>query len=286
MPTPLKKVLFIEDGRAMFKALGERAPASGYEWFVATDPAGIIAEIVRIRPDLILLDINMVTLNPFSILEALRVNPDPALARTPVIVGSDTGDIVEIGQALRFGVVDYFIKTNLDVEQVITKIKKHIGNGIPEPTQETLPPASAPVDIPPSPPSVSRTPDVPITLLIVEDDKFLRDLAVQKLSKEAFRLFSAMDGEQGIAIAEKELPNVILLDILLPGIDGFEVLRRIRANTALAKTSVAMLSNFGQREDVEKALGLGADQFFIKANYTLDEIVEEVKKIAAAPRGG
>lgn len=283
-----KKILFIEDGRNMLQTLGARINASGYEWFIVSDPAAIIPEITRIRPDLILLDVNMKTVNPFSILEALRANLDPALARTPVIIGSDTGDLVEIGQALKFGVVDYFIKNNIDIEQVITKIQKHIGVSIPEvklaaPVAATSATVASPVA---APVPASSTQDTLLKLLIVEDDKFLRDLAVQKLSKEAFHLFSAMDGEQGIAIIEKELPDVVLLDILLPGIDGFEVLKRIRANPALAHTSVAMLSNFGQREDVEKALGLGADQFFIKANYTLDEIVQEVKKIAANPRRG
>jgi DNA-binding response OmpR family regulator len=281
-----KKILFIEDGRTMLQALGDRVNASGYEWFITADAASIISEILRIRPDLILLDVNMRTVSALSILEVLRTNPDSALARTPVIIGSDTGDLIEIGQALKFGVVDYFVKTNIDIEQVIIKIQKHIGVSVPEPKPAAPPPTPLPTSTAPSPVSVPNTQDALIKLLIVEDDKFLRDLAVQKLSKEAFQLSAAMDGEQGIAMAEKELPNVILLDILLPGIDGFEVLRRIRANPALAATSVAMLSNFGQREDIEKALGLGADQFFIKANYTLDEIVEEVKKIAATPRAG
>jgi len=122
-------------------------------------------------------------------------------------------------------------------------------------------------------------------VLIIEDDQFLRDLATQKLRKEQLDVDSAMDGEQGIAIAEAKIPDVILLDILLPGIDGYEVLKHVRANPVFQKTSIAMLSNFGQREDIEKALKAGADQFFVKANYTLDEIVEGVKKMLATPRG-
>jgi len=280
-----KKILFIEDGQTILQLLGERLNLSGYEWCTITEPTAILADIVHIRPDLIVLDLNMRSVNAFNVLEVLRTNADAALARTPVIICSETGDIVEIGKALKFGVVDYFIKTNIDIGKIISKIQKHTGINISG--QLSAPPQSTEFsDTIPSSTPTSTGESSMIKLLIVEDDKFLRDLAVQKLSKEDFHLFSAMDGEQGIAIAEKEIPDVILLDILLPGIDGFEVLRRIRANSALTKTSVAMLSNFGQREDVEKALGLGADQFFIKANYTLDEIVQEVKKIAANPRGG
>lgn len=121
-------------------------------------------------------------------------------------------------------------------------------------------------------------------VLIVEDDKFLRELAAQKLTKEGFDLSAAMDGEQGIALAEKVIPEVILLDILLPGIDGFEVLKRIRANAALKGARVVMLSNFGQTEDLEKAKALGADRFLVKANFTLDEIIS-VAREEMAKRG-
>ena len=85
-------------------------------------------------------------------------------------------------------------------------------------------------------------------------------------------------------MAEKEIPDIILLDILLPGIDGYEVLRRVRANPILTYTYIAMLSNFGQREDIQRALSEGADQFLVKANFTLDEVVEEVKKVISGPR--
>lgn len=118
-------------------------------------------------------------------------------------------------------------------------------------------------------------------LLIIEDDKFLRELAVQKLFKEGLDVSAAMDGEQGILLAEKFTPDVVLLDILLPGIDGFEVLKRIRANETLKATRVIMLSNFGQTEDLEKARVLGADKFLVKANYTLDEIIKVVHEVLA-----
>jgi len=121
-------------------------------------------------------------------------------------------------------------------------------------------------------------------LLIIEDDKFLRELAVQKLIKEGMDVSAAMDGEQGIMLAEKGVPDVILLDILLPGIDGFEVLKRVRTNPSLKGTRVVMLSNFGQNEDLEKARVGGADKFLVKANYTLDEIVKIVHEVLSAPR--
>jgi CheY-like chemotaxis protein len=112
--------------------------------------------------------------------------------------------------------------------------------------------------------------NTPPKILLIEDDQFLQALAVQKFTKEGFQTLSAMDGERGIMLAEKEIPDVILLDILLPGIDGFAVLTRMQANPALQSVHVFMLSNYSQPEDVAKAQALGAERFLIKADYTLD----------------
>ena len=162
------------------------------------------------------------------------------------------------------------MKTSFTPDQIISKIAKQIG------------PAHEPTMQPEQ--TAGEKSDQKIRVLMVEDDKFLRDLAAQKMVKENLDVTTAMDGEQGLSLAEKNIPNIILLDILLPGIDGYEVLRRIRLNPALANTHVAMLSNFGQREDIQKALAGGADNFLVKANYTLDEVVDEVKKIIEKPR--
>lgn len=116
-------------------------------------------------------------------------------------------------------------------------------------------------------------------ILIVEDDKFLRELISQKLLKENFDIIEAIDGEEGVKKAKEDKPDLVLLDLILPGIDGFEVLSRIKMDPALAKTPVIILSNLGQREDVEKALKLGAIDYLIKAHFTPGEIIEKIKII-------
>lgn len=238
----------------------------GYEMFQSHDISAAIEETMHMHPDLVILDVKIDGVDGFDYLEALRGNPDPAIAKIPVIIASETGDLVEISRALKLGISDYFVKSRFDIAQVFSKVKKQLGDTSVAVTNDAS--TSAPMEV-----------LAQIKLLIVEDDKFLRDLATQKLNQENFAVFAAVDGEQGIAIAEKELPQVILLDILLPGIDGFEVLKRIRTNPNLKDTRVIMLSNFGQREDVEKAISSGADQFLVKANFTLDEIIQEVKNV-------
>ncbi|OHA47765.1 MAG: hypothetical protein A2806_01540 [Candidatus Terrybacteria bacterium RIFCSPHIGHO2_01_FULL_48_17] len=116
-------------------------------------------------------------------------------------------------------------------------------------------------------------------VLVVEDDKFLRDLMVQKLKREGFAVDEAMDGEEALKHAKEITPSIILLDLILPGIDGFEVLRQLKAEAKNANVPVIILSNLGQREDIEKGMSLGAADFLIKAHFTPGEIVAKVKSI-------
>lgn len=116
----------------------------------------------------------------------------------------------------------------------------------------------------------------------VEDDKFLNDIIARKFSAEKYKLLHAENGEQALVILEKELPDAILLDIILPGIDGFEVLSKIKANERTKNIPVIILSNLGQKADVEKGKNLGAANFLIKATITLDEIIDEVRKVLRA----
>lgn len=116
-------------------------------------------------------------------------------------------------------------------------------------------------------------------ILIVEDDKFLRELLVRKLETEGFEISAAVDGEEGIKKIQEELPQLVLLDLVLPGIDGFEILKQIKSNPKTDKISVIILSNLGQQEEVERGIRLGADDYLIKAHFTPDEIVEKSKKV-------
>ncbi len=116
-------------------------------------------------------------------------------------------------------------------------------------------------------------------ILIVEDDKFLRELITKKLKDEGYETVGAADGEEGVEKVKKESPDIVLLDLILPGIDGFEVLSKIKEDPALSSIPVVILSNLGQREEVEKGLKLGAVDYMIKAHFTPGEITEKVKLI-------
>lgn len=116
-------------------------------------------------------------------------------------------------------------------------------------------------------------------ILLVEDDKFLRELISKKLKSANYEVIETTDGESAITKAKELKPNLILLDLILPGVDGFGVLASIKEDPAINQTPIIILSNLSQREEVEKALNLGAADFLIKAHFIPNEIIEKIEKI-------
>lgn len=116
-------------------------------------------------------------------------------------------------------------------------------------------------------------------ILIIEDDKFLRESMSQKLIEEKYEVFTSVDGEEGIKKIKEEKPDMVLLDLILPGIDGFEVLTKMKEDTSISNIPVIILSNLGQKEDIERGLKLGAKDYMIKAHFTPGEIIEKIKSI-------
>lgn len=118
-------------------------------------------------------------------------------------------------------------------------------------------------------------------ILLVEDDAFLGDLCSKKLTMENMEVFKAINGQQALDILNKEDVSIILLDIILPESDGFEILEKIRNHKkeSVKKTPVIILSNLGQKEDIEKAMKLGANDFMIKAHFTTSEIAQKIKNL-------
>lgn len=116
-------------------------------------------------------------------------------------------------------------------------------------------------------------------ILIVEDDRFLRELIKRKLIGEGFEVSETVDGEEALKKVKEEKIDLILLDLILPSLDGFEVLSKIKEDPKLAPIPVIILSNLGQKEEVEKGLKLGAIDYMVKAHFTPGEIIEKIKAI-------
>ncbi len=115
--------------------------------------------------------------------------------------------------------------------------------------------------------------------LIAEDDQFLLKVYETKLAKEGFEVVSAINGEEAVRGALESNPDIILLDLIMPIKNGFEVLEELKNHPEFAQTPIIVLSNLGQDNDTKKAMELGATDYIVKSNSSIDEIVKTIIKL-------
>ena len=116
-------------------------------------------------------------------------------------------------------------------------------------------------------------------ILLIEDDPFLSSMYSTKFEMENFAVFAAEDGEKGLKMAFEEKPDIILLDILMPKMNGFEVLEKLKANQSTEAIPVILLTNLNQKDEIEKGMSLGANDYLIKAHFMPSEVVDKIKKV-------
>jgi len=116
-------------------------------------------------------------------------------------------------------------------------------------------------------------------VLIIDDDDFLIDIYSTKFKESGFEVEISKEGKDVETKAKDFKPDLILLDLVMPNIDGFEILKILKKEGVVVGSKIAILSNLDQKEDIDKGLSLGADDFIIKADFTPSEVVERVKKL-------
>jgi two-component system, cell cycle sensor histidine kinase and response regulator CckA len=114
------------------------------------------------------------------------------------------------------------------------------------------------------------------TIMIVEDDSFVLDIYQTKLRQEGFEIVSAVNGVDAMKKLETAKPDLILLDILMPYMDGLEVLERIKERPELKEIPIILLTNLSQKEEIDKGMGLGAKDYLIKSHFTPSEVLEKI----------
>ncbi len=119
-------------------------------------------------------------------------------------------------------------------------------------------------------------------ILFVEDESALQKAFGDFLRQRGYKVISAVDGEQAVRLAKTEQPDLILLDLILPRKNGFEVLEILKQDSLTQEIPVIVLTNLEEMENIEKALNLGATTYLIKANYSLEEVLAKVEKALEA----
>jgi len=253
-----KKILIIEDEQILGDILLNKLYEEGYSGFWELNGEDGLRKMREVKPDLVLLDLVMPKKDGYEVLEEMRA--DTELKHIPVIIISNSGQPVEIERILSLGAKDYIVKAQFSPDEVLEKIHKHLGDATPQPVPATKNGKG-------------------VKILIVEDDPFLISLAAGRLEKEGYTVLVASDGPQALKTLETEQPALILLDIIMPGMNGFEVLRTMKANPKTKDISVVVFSNLGQEHEIEEGKRLGADDFLVKAKFTLKEVVDKINAL-------
>ncbi|MEK7576414.1 MAG: response regulator [Patescibacteria group bacterium] len=118
-------------------------------------------------------------------------------------------------------------------------------------------------------------------ILLVEDDKFLIKLYSEKLVREGFEVSMAISGEEGLTKIEREKPDLILLDIILPQKNGFDILSEVKLNPHTKDIPVILLTNLGQDADIKTGMDLGAADYLIKTDFSINDLPERIRRVLA-----
>lgn len=114
-------------------------------------------------------------------------------------------------------------------------------------------------------------------ILFIEDESTLQKTFGRLLRKEGYKMISALDGEIGFRTAKEQQPDLIILDLILPKMNGFEVLANLKKEEETKKIPVIILTNLERMADIDKALELGATTYLVKVNYSLDDVLEKIE---------
>jgi CheY-like chemotaxis protein len=257
-----EKILVALSDLNLAKHLADELSNEGYRLAMASTGPETLQKLQSEKPDLAVIDLSLPEKDGYDVLTEKTL--DRFLTKIPVIVVSNSGSAIEMRKIPSTpSIKDYVVRTHVEPEEIVQKISGLLGH-------------------PYTPQHVKDEQPVKVNskkILWVEDDRFLGTILVKKFETSGHIVLKASNGEEAFTILNTEKPDIIVLDILLPGLTGFEVLQKIRMMDSLKKVPVIMLSNMNKPSDIDKAKVLGAQKFLVKAAVSLDQIVKEIEQM-------
>jgi DNA-binding response OmpR family regulator len=248
-----KKILIIEDEKSLLELYQARFEKAGYQVLSTTNGKPGIEIAKKEKPDIILLDILMPGVDGYEVIRALK--KDPQTKNIPILVFSNLGQPEEIEKGLKLGANDYVMKTDLTPTELLEKVERMLIR-IKEPKKK-----------------------IKKRVLIIEDEKEIARLYQTRLAKAGFEVEVAENGAWGLRLASHGDFDIILLDMIMPAMDGYEVLKQLKKDLRTKKVPVLVFSNSAQDEEIAEALEMGAEDYFLKTKVTPAEVAEEVKRV-------
>lgn len=252
-----EKILIALSDQNLVKILSTRLAGEGYIMVIAKSGDEALQKMRSDNPALVLIDLVLPGKNGYDVLTEKTL--DRMITKIPVIIISNSGATVEMKRIPATpNIREYIVRFHVDPEEVTQKVSAIFGRS--DVVQQVK----------------NDKPQVSKKILWVEDDKLLNQIIDKKFHAPKYILLKASSGDMALKMLETETPDLIVLDILLPGMNGFDILQKIKSNPRFRGIPSIILSNLNELSDIEKAKILGVKKFIVKATASLEEIMKEV----------
>ncbi|MBN1621467.1 MAG: response regulator, partial [Endomicrobiales bacterium] len=244
-PFTVKRILVIDDDYDMVEVLKQHLERKGYEVVIVQNSRDALKTAIDTKPNLITLDLLMPNIDGFTIAELLKQNP--VTKDIPIVIISA---IFEKERAYKLGIADYITKPFEPSElfDSITKVETQITG------------------------EMSKK-----KILVVDDDPDISSVLALTLNEKNYTVLNAYDGLQAVATAKKEKPDMIILDLMLPEMDGFDVIKKIKSDNEILNIPIIVITGRGAK-DKEKAIKLGAKEYLLKP-FSMKTLLDELDSI-------
>ena len=255
-----EKIVIIESASVFGQQISDDLKREGYKniFLFKTGEEGLKG-IYDQLPHLILLDIALPDIDGYQILE--KKQSEPLLIKIPVFLLSMQGVAINMRNIPPNCVSEIIISLNAKTSDIIQKVNDFFGYGSSKIASE------------------SKQINEKKKLLWIEDDRLIGTILSKKLVSSGFDLVHVRDGESAITSLSTRVPDVIIVDLILPGLNGFEILEKIKNDENLRKIPSMVLSNLSKISDIDRAKSLGIKKFLVKASTSLDQVIVEIKDL-------
>jgi len=272
----MAKLIIVEDDPMLGEIYEKKFADAGFDMKLVAAGRAAQQAVESFQPEMVLLDIVLPDMDGYEILEGLAKSD--ASKNIPVYVFSNLSAKEDIERATGLGAKGFLTKSSFTPSQLVEEVKKILGGGA-APVETTRPetpaPAAAEKTISGQKESNGKK------ILIIEDEDVFIEMFGDKLKQEGFGVVSAKNGKWGLKEAEQGGFSCILLDMMMPAMNGYEAIKELRANENTKNTPVIILSNSALDSEVQQALALGANEYYIKTQITPGEVAEKVKELTA-----
>jgi DNA-binding response OmpR family regulator len=272
----MHKIIVVEDDPMLGEIYVKKFTEAGFEMKLVTAGKAVESEVAAYQPEMVLLDIVLPDMDGYEILEALSKNE--ATRSVPTYVFSNLSAKEDMERATSLGAKGFITKSSFTPSQLIEEVKKILGSQGTE-VAPTSAPAEAPTTTGAEKAISNQQESNGNKVLIIEDEDIFIEMFGDKLKQAGFEVVSAKNGKWGLKEAEEGGFACILLDMMMPAMNGFEAVQELRASEKSKDTPIIILSNSALDSEVRQALALGANEYYVKTQVTPSEVVDRVKEL-------